>query len=142
MGSEALGRQLKAELEAQGKRPYVIPVGAPPLAPPPHPPPSPLRPGPPPSQPHVAFITWGWLAMAEPRCAGEAGGSNSLGCWGYLEAVAEMQAQCPDITDIAMVSAWAPLIIARKSQSGCLSRTPPPPSPTSLPNPKHQHNIC
>mmetsp|Transcript_38187 Transcript_38187/g.97635 ORF Transcript_38187/g.97635 Transcript_38187/m.97635 type:complete len:429 (-) Transcript_38187:175-1461(-) len=56
VGSEALGRQLKAELEAQGKRPYVIPVG----------------------------------------------GSNSLGCWGYLEAVAEMQAQCPDITDIAM----------------------------------------
>lgn len=56
VGSVALGEQLRVELEAQGKKPYVIPVG----------------------------------------------GSNSLGCWGYLEAVAEMKAQMPTITDITM----------------------------------------
>lgn len=27
MGSEALGRQLAAQLEAEGRRPYVVPVG-------------------------------------------------------------------------------------------------------------------
>ena len=34
------------------------------------------------------------------------GGSNSLGCWGYLEAVREIQQQTANlgITDIALVS--------------------------------------
>lgn len=34
------------------------------------------------------------------------GGSNSLGCWGYLEAVKELEGQVADlgITDIALVS--------------------------------------
>jgi len=58
VGSVALGEQLEADLRAQGRNPYVIPVG----------------------------------------------GSNSLGCWGYLEAVKEMreQAEAVGITDIAM----------------------------------------
>jgi len=59
-GSEALTEQLRARLEAEGRRPYVIPVG----------------------------------------------GSNPLGCWGYLEAVREMQPEAErlGITDVAMVS--------------------------------------
>ena len=34
------------------------------------------------------------------------GGSNSLGCWGYLEAVRELEGQLADlgITDVALVS--------------------------------------
>lgn len=37
------------------------------------------------------------------------GGSNSLGCWGYLEAVREMEGQIASlgITDIALVSSSA-----------------------------------
>mmetsp|Transcript_11515 Transcript_11515/g.19655 ORF Transcript_11515/g.19655 Transcript_11515/m.19655 type:complete len:367 (+) Transcript_11515:775-1875(+) len=47
IGSVALGENLKARLEAQGRKPYLIPVG----------------------------------------------GSNALGSWGYLQAVAEIEAQ-------------------------------------------------
>lgn len=37
------------------------------------------------------------------------GGSNSLGCWGYLEAIRELEEQVADmgITDIALVSSSA-----------------------------------
>jgi hypothetical protein len=63
-GSEALGAALAAQLEGDGGRPYVIPVG----------------------------------------------GSNSLGCWGYLAATEEIQRQAADMgvtfNTIAMVGGW------------------------------------
>lgn len=64
-GSEALGARLADELRAQGKTPYVVPVG----------------------------------------------GSNALGCWGYMMALEELAQQTPaggPFTHIVMVRQHSP----------------------------------
>jgi len=49
----------------------------------------------------------------KPYCI-PVGGSSPLGCWGYLEAVREIQEQAGDlgITDIALVSLSSPTAFA------------------------------
>ena len=72
-GSEAMTGKLASDLTAQGRKPYVIPVG----------------------------------------------GSNSLGCWGYIMAMEEIMQQTADqadkpFTHIVMVRAFAIVWLARE----------------------------